>query len=431
MVSFARDNPVREAFMMQHALLKASALLLGLPLVCISTSALSLDARSFVPSGRAGVIQVAENEQCVYRCRIVREECADDSKRASRPDAACWTTYGQCRTDCGEAPSPAEETKVPPAAPAPPAAAPAPARAPAERTLTPRIITVGKWAEGIGFDGTSLWVAESGQRTIAQVNVESGKVVRHVTVGRFPVGMTSAADGSIYTLLQTDKLIWLQSPGKASGRALASDLEGCPNGIARADDGVLWVLTWPACSSDSGKVIRLNPNGGGRTASKVFGEYGEGIAAFGGKAWVAHSRGPALTVVDEHMAVREGNVRGASLKPITSNSIGVYAGGSIGENTMQGLVVSINPNTLQEARRSAVNERIAAIAADDSNVVAMGVGGRIWVYSAERLVLQRTVRLSTGGFEPHALSIVGDRLFISKSEHQGENGAVLVLTGWR
>jgi len=226
--------------MMRYALLKASALLLGLPLVCITTSAFSLDARSFVSSGRAEhVILVAENDQCVYRCRIVREECADDSKRASRPDEACWSTYGQCRAACGEVPSPADETKAPPAAPAPPAAAaPAPARAPAERALTPRIIPVGKWAEGIAFDGTSLWVAESGQRTIAQVNVESGKVVRHVNVGRFPVGMTSAADGSIYTLLKTDKLIWLQSPGKPSGRALASDLEGCPNGIARADDGV-------------------------------------------------------------------------------------------------------------------------------------------------------------------------------------------------
>jgi hypothetical protein len=318
--------------------------------------------------------------------------------------------------------------------PAPPAAEPkappAPARAAPERTLTPRIIPVGKWAEGMAFDGTSLWVSESGQRTIAQINLDSGKVARHVTVGRLPVGMTSTTDGSIYTLVQTDKLIWLQSPGKPSGRSLAT-VEGCPNAIANGD-GALWVLTWPACSSESGKVIRVDLNGGGQAASKVFGEYGEAIAAFGGKAWVAHSRGPALTIVDDHtMAVRTGNVRGALLKTITANNNGVYAGGSIGEDDAQGLVVSINPNTLQEARRSAVNERIATIAADDTHVVAMGIKGRIWIYSADRLALQRTVKLATGGFEPQALLIVGDRLFISRQQQQGENGAVLVLTGWR
>ena len=51
-------------------------------------------------------------------------------------------------------------------------------------TLTPRVIPVGKWAEGIVFDGSSLWVAESGQRTIAQLDLDRGNVTRRITVGR-------------------------------------------------------------------------------------------------------------------------------------------------------------------------------------------------------------------------------------------------------
>jgi hypothetical protein len=429
---------------MLRAILKASAFVLCLPVLGLSTSGHSFDGSGLSRvatdlAGHSGVILAADNEQCVYRCRILREECSDDSKRASRSDDACWSAYGTCRTACGGPAAPAAQAppveEAPPVEPAPPAAEPkAPPRAPPERTLTPRIIPVGKGAWGMAFDGTSLWVAESEQRSIAQINLDSGKVARHVTVGRYPTIMTSTSDGSIYTLVQTDKQIWLQSPGNASGRALGN-IEGCPNGLANGD-GALWVLTWPACSSESGKVIRVDPNGGGRAASKLFGEHGEAIAAFGGKVFVAHSIGPArtaaLTVVDDHtMAVRIGNVRGASLMTVTANSSGVYAGGTIGVDDAQGLVVSINPNTLQEARRSAVNERIAAITADDTHVVAMGIKGRIWIYSADRLALQRTVKLATGGFEPAALLIVGDRLFISRYQHQGENGAVFVVTGWR
>src|ERR1700761_8002443 len=70
-------------------------------------------------------------------------------------------------------------------------------------TMTPRVIQVGKWAEGIAFDGTSVWVAESGQQSIAQVDPGRGTITRHVTVGRLPVGMTAYKDGAIYALVQT------------------------------------------------------------------------------------------------------------------------------------------------------------------------------------------------------------------------------------
>src|SRR4051812_4782487 len=75
-------------------------------------------------------------------------------------------------------------------------------------TMTPRVIQVGKWAEGIAFDGSSIWVAESGQRSIAQIDAARGSVIRHVTVGRLPVNMLRFTDGAIYALVQTDKLVW-------------------------------------------------------------------------------------------------------------------------------------------------------------------------------------------------------------------------------
>ena len=53
--------------------------------------------------------------------------------------------------------------------------------------LTPTVIPLGQNVEGIAFDGKWLWAAESGQRTIARIDLARGAVVERVKVGRLPV----------------------------------------------------------------------------------------------------------------------------------------------------------------------------------------------------------------------------------------------------
>jgi DNA-binding beta-propeller fold protein YncE len=151
-------------------------------------------------------------------------------------------------------------------------------------TLDPRVIPVGKWAEGIAVSDNSLWVAESGQRTIAQIDLNRGNVVRRVQVGRLPVGMMLGNDGAVYTLVQTDNLVW-QQPKTNRGRALGG-LAGCPQGLAGADQ-YLWVLTMPECSSVSSRLVRIDPRSGERTSSKVLAEWGQAVTTHQGKVWVA------------------------------------------------------------------------------------------------------------------------------------------------
>ena len=84
--------------------------------------------------------------------------------------------------------------------------APLPLRAADTIAMTPRVIPVGQWPEGLVFQGEMLVVAERGQRTVAEINPQSGAVVKRWTVGRLPVGMALGAHGAVSALIQTDNL---------------------------------------------------------------------------------------------------------------------------------------------------------------------------------------------------------------------------------
>lgn len=297
-------------------------------------------------------------------------------------------------------------------------------------TLTPRIFPVGKWAEGITFGaGRSLWVAESGQRSIAELDPVSGQILQRIDVGRLPVGMAVGKDGTVAALVQTDKVVWQQPASQASGRVLAG-LQGCPNGIAQGKK-YIWVLTEPECSSVSSRLIRIDPPSG-RASTGILPEWAQAVAVANQNVWIAHAKAPALTVVDENtLAARTVDIRGVSLWAISACCGEVYAGGRLDQNNAHGIVIAIDPSTLQEKRRALVDQRIVAIVGDDKNVIAIGEKGRIWVFSARGLELQRVVNLATGVTGPKAALLRGEELYVSIGQQRGENGAVLLLGGWR
>jgi hypothetical protein len=292
-------------------------------------------------------------------------------------------------------------------------------------TLSPRVFPVGKWADGLVFARNSLWVSEGGQRTIAQLDTNN-KVIRRITVGRLPTKMTFASDGAIYTAVETDNLIWQQFPDQQRGRAI-SGLNGCPTGVA--SDQHVWVLS--QCSGRT-HVIRLDPRGGRHTASRMLTGGGVDIMASQGQVWVAHfEKANGLSVIDEQtMAVRTPSIQG-SFRALTASGSTVYAAGLVSDSGQE-VVMSINPKTLQEMRRQIVDQRILLMADDDRHVIAVGQGGRIWVFSASNLELQRVINVRTGNFDPRAILLLGDDLYLANNEQQqGGNGAILVFTGWR
>ncbi|MEZ5853191.1 MAG: hypothetical protein R3D67_00040 [Hyphomicrobiaceae bacterium] len=76
---------------------------------------------------------------------------------------------------------------------------------------------VGKWPEGIVYDGDAFWIAESGQRRIARLDERNGAVTKRIAVGRLPVDMLGASRGRIFALVYTDRLVWEQ-PRRGAGK---------------------------------------------------------------------------------------------------------------------------------------------------------------------------------------------------------------------
>ncbi len=291
--------------------------------------------------------------------------------------------------------------------------------------LTPRVIGIGQWAEGLAYDGRWLWAAESGQRTIAKIDLRGGRVVSRVKVGRLPVSMASAGNGAVYGLVETDKTIWRQ-PAKGHG-AVFAHVPGCPQGLTLIG-GNLWALTWPDCSSNTSQLVRIKLRDRQQANSPQLGEWGEALAGYGNQIWLAHARGPAISITDQtSMRTRWLDVRGASLWSITANSRYVFAGGRVEENNDAGLVIMFDPQQGVELARVSVSERVAEIAGDDRHVVAVGAKGTIWVFSASDFRLERTISLTTGKIDPRSAMILGDSVVLTASTYHGSNGAVLVL----
>lgn len=294
--------------------------------------------------------------------------------------------------------------------------------------LRPDVIELGINVEGIAFDGNWLWAAESGQRTIARIDLAKRSVAGRVKVGRLPVGMASTGNGEAFALVQTDNAIWRQSPG-GQGSVFAKTPD-CPNGMVVRGNN-LWVLSQPGCTSEHSRVSRIDARTGQQAHSADLGNWAQALTTFGSQVWVAHVRGPALSVVDANsLRASPVDIAGAEFWTITANPGSVYAGGRISGTQDDGLVVMIDPSNRTEIARARVGERVASMVGDDENVVVIGDKGTIWVLSAQNLALRRTITLSTGPFAPRAMAIVREQLLVTAGTFRGENGAVFVLRDW-
>lgn len=300
---------------------------------------------------------------------------------------------------------------------------------PDQVVLTPRVVPLGKWIEGITHDGRWLWAAESGQRTVARVDLSSGKVSKRFKVGRLPTDMLSMSDGSVFALVATDHIVWRHN--KRGRRKKLVWLKGCPE-MLRGDGKDLWVVTLPDCSSVSSRLVKVNPRSGRHTKSTVLGEWAQALTTFGGEVWVGHARGPALTIVDKSsLQPRTAAIPGTQVWAMTANGTSVYAGGRLDGTDDDGVIVKLDPATQSETARASVPEMVRKLVGDEEHVIAIGQNGTIWVFAADDLSLLRTISLSSGKYRAGGALLNGDQLLVSASTHSGDNGAVFVLSDWR
>lgn len=293
-------------------------------------------------------------------------------------------------------------------------------------TITPTVIPVGKWPEGIAFDGKHLWVAESGSRRIAQVDPDRRRIVKRVSVGRLPVNMMALPDGRVLSLVHTDKKIWQQPTKRGKGRTLAR-IGDCPVGMT-GDSSAIWVVTYVNCTGDKSKVFEINPRNG-KTRRRIDLQDGPFDITSNQKAVFVIStfrQDSTLTGIDRSTGeVRRKDLPGARFHHIRATRDQLIAAGAVGD---AGIVASvIRPN----GPKADLPRPVAALTMTDAHVVAIDDSGAIYVFAATDLTLLREITTNFGNFRPQTALIVGDRLYITTHTGQGQNGSVLVVNGWR
>jgi hypothetical protein len=299
-------------------------------------------------------------------------------------------------------------------------------------TLKPDVHMLGQWVDGMVLDGKSIWVAETGQSSLAQLTANYG-VARRVKLGGIPDKIDIGRDGALYLLLQIEDAVklWQQFPGHPPGKAIAAlDAKSCPSELAAGGGAFVWVLG--GCNGDNNGALLKVDIKTGASAKVPFGAgSGGSLMVRQGEVWVGFDK---LSVIDEAtLAVRTSDID-SKLGPqsfFSAFAAGpdvVYAG--IGSDTAK-LVVAIDPATLRETARATVDQTINTIVADAQNVVAFGADGRIFVLSAGRLELQRVINLTLPNVEPRKAMIRNGDLLFTDFRVKNETGALLVLHGWR
>lgn len=298
--------------------------------------------------------------------------------------------------------------------------------------LKPRVVPVGRWPEGLAWDGASVWVAESGVQRIARIDTVAGKVVETARVGRLPVDMASGANGAIYAMVNTEQRVFVKTPGGKG--AVLTGIAGCPDKMI-AHGGALLALAWPDCSSRTSQVVAIDPGNGARRVSADLGRDGFAIAASGDTAWVARGAGGRIDVVDVASLKPTGSVEaGGALFVLAAADGAVFAGGREGADRGAPRVVRIDAASRAVTHRATLpgGGHVKALVLAGPHLIAAGEKGALFVLAAADL--KPLARLVVDGPMPvdaRRLLVVGDRLFVSSFVGDGDHNAVVILEGWR
>ncbi len=318
-------------------------------------------------------------------------------------------------------------------APAAPAAAAPPPAAPAAEaiTVTPAALAVGKWPERAAFDGSSLWVSESGARSIVEIDLRTRSIARRLDVGRLPVDMVATENGTIYTLAETDNTIYAVAKGGGAGEF--AQIPRCADILDYADN-TLWVISNLNCSTPSVLTRVSHLNGRSAKVADLLGGPVDMQAAHG-FVYIGHmthaGRAPFISIVN----AASGDAMASPDLPMhyprmAANSTAVFAGGApLDQQT--GVVIKLDAGKADFSARRSLPEEIAALAATDQYVIAAGKRGTIFILSAQDLAIVRTISSATP-MQPRDVVAAGNTLaLVSFSDADASlPNAVYLIDGW-
>lgn len=294
----------------------------------------------------------------------------------------------------------------------------------------PVLIKTGRWLEGIAYDGKNIWTADSGQRTVAEINFNTHEVARTYKVGRLPIELVVGRNGEVFSLIATDKKIIRHN--RYGNMATLTTFTECVDGMVgdNANDS-LWILASKSCGSSNSSLIKVNARSGAQTQSVDLGEWSTSLVEFDTDVWVSNARRAEITIVNKNtLRAKVMLVPGSELWKLVANSNYIFGAGRRNRGSDEGLVVKINPFTFIVENEIILPEMIVQIAIGEHYVYAIGKSGEIWILEKDSLNIARTVTVKlpnakNGKYEPSDALFFEDILVVASRMFYGSNGQLL------
>ena len=286
----------------------------------------------------------------------------------------------------------------------------APSSAQADNQLLTRaqdavIHPVGRWPEGVAGHQSSIWVAESGARTVSQIDAATGKVRKTIKVGRLPVSIAIAGDGAPIVQVNTDKALTRIDPETLKARRLARLPDGPEETVIAGD--FAYTLLWQGDSSGGSSVLRTHLKTGKAQRSKDTGNNAFGLAVGGGVVWISRGAGQ-LTMVDVKTLAIRGTVT------LGTGSHHVAHTGAAAVATVDASVVLLNAEGAI-SHRAALSASVTALAAWDDLVAAACKDGSIWLLDPKTLA-PRAHLTAAKPYTARAITRLNGSLWLTRHE---------------
>ena len=262
-------------------------------------------------------------------------------------------------------------------------------------------VLVGQNPDALAYGFGSLWVANSGEKTVQRVNPKTREVIQTIDVGSNPDAIALSArnvwvaNGSDGTVTEIDA---------ATSREVARIPVGALPAAVAAGPGVVWVA-----NSGDDNLSRIDIDSGQVTTVSA-GDGPDGLLVDGDSLWVANGADGTVS----HLDARTGSPVG-DVVPVDSGGADVLLA--------QGSLWIANQSALNVTRVDPQSGRVlATIPVGDGPHSLAAAHGAIWTSNEYGGTVSRidpaantvTHTYSSGG-SPHGLAVVGKDLWLSSA----------------
>ncbi|MEL6372566.1 MAG: hypothetical protein AAFR04_01195 [Pseudomonadota bacterium] len=311
---------------------------------------------------------------------------------------------------------------------------------------SPPVITVGRSANALAFDGRYLWVSETARNAIARIDTRRNRVTRRYRVGRDPDRLTIAPNGRLIAATQGDRALWRVRSGRRRARRLLR-LKDCPRGLTTMGSAI-WVLS-AACDGSGATTLRSVTARGKAQVFAALEPNAIAMAAGRDSLYVAHrgaanslnsvsgsrsrdATGRVSVLVPQTRQVTTVTLRRQPIFAIAANAnAGFVAGGRAGAGRVFRIETNETGALIAAQFRSARQMRAVVLA--DGAVLAADAGGVIHVLDPASLARRGRLRLPADVGPPRAMVAAGTTLYVLVDRLPGTGGrsGVVVLARWK